>query len=295
MMLYPSKTLAKEGHPDPEFSGEGSCTIIIMTILALGLVIIPLILWIIGFIYANDFSVSLQNLQKISSQFINILIVFPHADDEALSTGGLIYQISRKNVTTTWLILTKGEKGNENATFDEQLKHVRVAESKKVASIYGIKNIIQKDYPDNGITEYKKKLKEDLKQTIGDLQPDLIITYDLAGLYGHPDHITTSELVTYLVRNEFKNTQLWYVSSPKKIIDATSLPEHMAKDSEYRNKRAYPNGKVWIGFQGIINKIRAVYAYKSQQESYTSALPIKAIPLWFYISLQPYEYFHIVT
>lgn len=253
---------------------------------------IVLTLWVFGFVYANDFSVHTQNLSDIASKTKKVLIVFPHADDEALSSGGLISQLSRSGTELNWLILTKGEKGNETATLDEQLKAVRINEAEQTAQIYGIKNLIQKDYPDNGVDAYKDKLTDDLKKTISEIKPDLIITYDLAGLYGHPDHMVVSEVVTGLVKQEFPKTKLWYVSYPKKILNSIPLPEHMAKDKEFKNKRSFPSFKIWVGLSGVLNKIKAVYAYKSQRQSYMSSFPIKAIPLWFYVSLTPYEYFN---
>lgn len=263
-------------------------TMIVLFILSFAVVV----LWIFGFIYANDFSVSTQDTNDFSLKYKKVLVIFPHADDEALSSGGLISQLSRSGSELNWLILTEGEKGNETATVDEQLKTIRVNEAKQAAHIYGIKNLIQRDYPDNGVDEYKDKLTDDLKKTIGEIKPDLIITYDLTGLYGHPDHIIVSEVVTELVKQEHPETKLWYVSYPKKILDSIPLPEHMAKDKGFKNKRSYPSFKIWVGVPGVLNKIKAVYAYKSQRQSYMSSFPIKAIPFWFYVSLTPYEYFN---
>src|SRR3989344_3987190 len=102
-------------------------------------------------------------------------------------------------------------------------------------------------------------------------------------MYPNDASVEELDLKRKLIASNFKNTKLWYVSYPKKLLNTVSLPEHMARDSEYKNKRAYPNSKVWVGFQGIINKTKAVYAYNSQRQSYINVLPIRALPLWFYI------------
>lgn len=265
-----------------------------MIVLIFLLLILTIIigLWIFGFVYANDFSIRSRSLKQISSGSKKVLIVFPHADDEVLSTGGLISALSHNGVEVYWYILTKGEKGNETATIDENLKNIRINESKKAAQIYGINNLVQSDYPDNGVDEYKDKLSSELRETITNINPDLIITYDLAGLYGHPDHIVVSEMVTELVKKDFSNIRLWYVSFPKKILDTVLLPEQMAKDEAFKEKRSYPDFKVWVGFDGVLPKIQAVYTYKSQRQSYANGFPIKFIPLWFYVSLTPYEYYY---
>src|SRR5258708_6270529 len=90
-----------------------------------------LLLWLLGFFYANDFSVptrSLTELAKPPKKFNKILVIFPHADDEALTAGGTLSQLSRQGKKVTWIVLTQGEKGNEGAHYDEKLKSIRTKE-----------------------------------------------------------------------------------------------------------------------------------------------------------------------
>lgn len=263
-----------------------------MITFTLAILLFFIILWLCGFFYANDFSLPTRNINKISSRFKTVFIVFPHADDEAISCGGLISALCKKGIQVHWIILTKGEKGNDRALYEEKLKDIRVNESKHAAQVYGIRHLIQKDYPDSNVAEHKETLKEDLKQEIAHLKPDLILTFDLAGLYGHPDHIVTSEVVTELVQKDFSNTKLWYVSFPKKILATMHLPEHMASNPEYKKRGVYPTHRIWVGFAGIVKRVRAMYGYESQKNSIARSFPIPVIPLWFYLSLTPFEYFH---
>jgi len=154
--------------------------------------------------------------------------------------------------------------------------------SKPIAPVIGVSQVVQ----------LVKELTEEVQKDIQSINPDLVITFDLAGLYGHPDHIATSEVVTEVMKENFPTKKLWYVSYPKKILDMTSLPEWMAKDPNFKDKRVYPTMKVWTGLEGVVRKIKAVYAYNSQRQSYLDSFPIKIIPLWFYVSLTPYEYFY---
>ncbi len=258
------------------------------------LLLLILSLWVFGFIFANDFKIPSKNIKKHFIDSKRVLVVFPHADDEVLSMGGLLSQLSAKGVEIYWVVLTKGEKGNENAIYDEGLKEIRVKEAKNASEIYGVKKLIQLDFPDNAVDEHKVELTNEVKQVMQDINPDVVLTYDLAGLYGHPDHIVVSEVVTKLVKEDFKETKLWYVSFPEKILNMTPLPEHMAKDPNYKSSRMYPTHRIWVGFSGVINKIKAVYTYNSQRQSYVGSFPVKFIPLWFYVSLTPYEYIHEV-
>lgn len=260
-----------------------------MTIVLFLFILLVVVIWLGVFAYTNDFSVKTE--RKVLTKISNVLVVFPHADDEALNLGGFISRLSKDKKRITWILLTKGGKGNIEGTFDENLKNIRASEAKKASKIYQIEDIIQKDYPDGGVEEHRGELIRDLNKAIDEIKPDLVVTYDLAGYYGHPDHIVTSEVITAIVKGR-NNIRLWYVSHPQRILDRLTLPEHMAKDESFKQSRVYPTHKVWVGVRGVIKKVRAVYSYKSQRNSYTGSFPIKFVPLWFYVSLTLFEYYH---
>lgn len=262
----------------------------VITVFLLVIVIVILV-WACGFIYANDFSV--KTITGISQEIKKAAVIFPHADDEAFSSSGLMSVLTHHGIEVQWIILTKGERGTADGSMNEPLKSIRVQEARKAAEIYGVKKLIQKEYPDGGLAQIKDRLKSDLKETIDKFDPDLVITYDLSGLYGHPDHITASEVVTWIVKSD-PNIQLWYISMPKRMLDSISLPEHMANDRDFKAKRTYPSHKIRIGVSGVINKIKVATVYKSQGGSSSQNMPVKFIPFWVYLTLAPFEYFHEV-
>lgn len=262
-----------------------------MIIVLLILILLILLVWIGGFIYANDFKVVSKKIPDIKKA----LIIFPHADDEAQSVGGLMSRLISSGIDVYWVILTRGEKGTPNGELDEKLKDVRVLEAKRAADIYHITHLTIEDYPDGGIDQFKEKLEKNVTSMIGEINPDLVITYDLSGLYGHPDHMVTSEVVTEIMKHKFQKKKLWYVSLPKQIYDSISLPEHMARTKDYRKNRLYPTHKIFVGIGGVIQKIKVSYVYESQGGSSSRNMPFPFIPFWFYISLTPYEYYHEVN
>lgn len=252
------------------------------------------IVWIYGFTKANDLSVETKDLTKLDS-IKKVLVIFPHPDDEAQTTTGSLSQLVKQGIEVDWIILTKGERGTDDAHIDDKLKAIRVKEAQKVAKLIGVHSLSFYDYPDNDVTRFRSNLVEDIRKAIAASQPDLVITYDESGGYGHPDHIVVSSVITKLLQNDFPKVHLWYTSTPQKLFSQLTLPEQMAKSSTFKSDRLNPNFKVWIGFTGMIKKIRAVYAYQSQLMSFIKSVPIKQIPLWFYISLTPNEYFHEVN
>lgn len=263
---------------------------ILLTIF-LALLFLILLLWLTGFLLATDFSIPLRDTR----QFHRILVIFPHADDEAISCGGFIHHVTRSGSTVTLTLLTKGEKG-PNATHASSLKDIRTKEARAVATILGISRLIQQDFGDGELQQKKQELRVFIASLIEQEKPDLLITYDLAGFYGHADHIACSEIITELKKTSFPEIALWYVTFPRRILARIKLPEDMAVDPHMQEKRAYPTHKFFIG-ASVLPKIRAWYTYKSQLASLTKGMGIFAPIwfLWFFLSMMLFEYFAEVS
>jgi LmbE family N-acetylglucosaminyl deacetylase len=245
--------------------------------------IVVLALWIVGFLFQNDFSIHKQDIKKIK----RVLIMFPHADDE-VSSGGLIRRLAKQSSHVTLAILTKGEKGNPDAHFDQNLKEIRTKEASEVSKLFKANELVQEDFGDGELANKRVMIEDYISDLLKKTNPDLVITYDLAGMYGHEDHIVCSEITTGLVQ-KMAGTSLWYISLPKRVLAMASLPEHMAKDPNFRDRRAFPDIKVFVGLD-VLSKIQAVYIYKSQGQSFRSAVPFN-LPFWFIYSMQVFEYF----
>jgi len=255
-----------------------------MVILLIILLIIPL-LWMTGFLVVTDFSVPLRDVR----QFHHVLAIFPHADDEAITCGGFLHHVSRGGDAVTLVILTKGERGTPNATLDVSLKDIRTREAQAVAAILGISRFIQEDFGDGDLHDKKQELTTFIDMTIEQEKPDLLITYDLAGFYGHADHITCSEIITELKKTRFQEIPLWYVTLPKRMLARVEQPEDMATDPQFQEKRALPTHKIFIGVS-VFPKIKSWYTYKSQRASFTKGI-MKFLPIWFFLSTVLFEYF----
>ncbi len=220
-----------------------------MVMLLIIALIIPL-LWMTGFLVVTDFSVPLRDAR----QFHRVLVIFPHADDEAITCAGTLHHFSSGGSAVTLVLLTKGERGTPNAAPNVGLQDIRT-----------IATLIEQE------------------------KPDLLITYDLAGLYGHADHIACSEIITELKKTRFQEVPLWYVTLSKRMLARIKLPEHMAIDPHFQEKQVSPTHKLFIGVS-VFPKIKAWYTYKSQRASLTKGI-LKFLPIWFFLSMVLFEYF----
>ena len=266
----------------------GSSTIMAMMFVLI-IIAVPLIaVWMISFLVANDLSIPTCKIKAKQK----VLVIFPHADDET-NVAGILRRLVKQQNECTLLLLTKGERGTTDARLNSSLKTIRVKEAQSVSQILGIHKLMQEDLGDGTLSDQPKKVKACIDKTLHTLQPDIVISYDRAGMYGHADHILCSEAVGDLIRLKYPKTALWYVSFPKRLLALMDLPEHMAKDPAFKQKQSTPNARVFIGWE-IPTKLHAIYAYKSQLASFKKSMPWN-LPIWVIYSVQLFEYIEKVN
>jgi LmbE family N-acetylglucosaminyl deacetylase len=246
------------------------------------------LLWLFGVLLLLDISVPTQSVDK----YKRILVIFPHADDEVFHAGGLIGEAHDRGSKVVYAILTKGERGTPDAHRDDTLKPIRTAEAECAAKALHVTTLLQEDFGDLMLASKKKAIRQYLHKLITAHQPSLIVTYDRAGLYGHPDHIICSELISVLVHDEFPDIRLWYPCFPKRLYRFINLPEHMAEDPSFKGRRAVPSLKIFV-WPRMIAKNHAAKCYKSQSSS--RIIPVPLLPMSFFYSMITHEYFEEVN
>ena len=110
--------------------------------------------WMAGFLLANDFSVPLRD----AGVFRHVLVIFPHADDEAVTCAGFLHRLSARGCAVTLVILTQGERGTPDATVSLSLKEIRTQEAQRVARILKISRCIQQDFGDGELHTRKPEM-----------------------------------------------------------------------------------------------------------------------------------------
>jgi LmbE family N-acetylglucosaminyl deacetylase len=255
-----------------------------MMLFVMVLIVVISLLWLIGFLWVNDFAVPLRD----APTFHRVLAIFPHGDDEVMTCGGLLHHLARKGCSVTLVLLTKGERGTPDASLDVKLKDIRTQEAIAAARILHISTLIQEDIGDGTLAAKKQELADTIETIIKRESPDLLITYDRAGFYGHADHIACSEVVTQLKMQHFPLITLWYATFPKTILKRVKLPEHMAATPSAQERQAFPTQRIFIG-ASVFPKIKAWYVYKSQRSSLTNGLR-RPLPFWFFLSMLLFEY-----
>ncbi len=160
-----------------------------------------LMLWLIGFLSVTDVFVSTKS-PKDTRAFRRVLAIFPHPDDEAVSCGGTLHRFAAEGRQVALALLTRGERGTPDAHVSERLGAIRACEAQAVAKKLCVR-LIQADFGDGELCQSKQLLAAYITALIEREAPDLLITYDLAGFYGHPDHIACAEVVTKVRARSF--------------------------------------------------------------------------------------------
>lgn len=133
-----------------------------------------------------------------------VLVVFPHPDDEAFGVSGTIATHVENGTPVTYACLTLGEMGrnmgNPLFTNREDLPKIRKRELKLAASSLGIQDLRMMGFRDKTIEfEDEEQLIQLILSLIEELHPSLIITF-YPGYSVHPDHDATGAAVVEAVK-----------------------------------------------------------------------------------------------
>lgn len=133
-----------------------------------------------------------------------LLGIFAHPDDEGLMSGTLL-KYSTSGVETGLVCATRGEVGEISdpaLATPENLGQVREGEMRAAAEALAVHNLWFLDYPDSGMAgtpeneDPRAFAQARAAEVVGKLvaiirqfRPQVIVTFDETGGYGHPDHI----------------------------------------------------------------------------------------------------------
>ncbi|MBR23843.1 MAG: N-acetyl-1-D-myo-inositol-2-amino-2-deoxy-alpha-D-glucopyranoside deacetylase [Rubrivirga sp.] len=153
-----------------------------------------------------------------------LLLVHAHPDDETIGTGAVMAKYVTEGVQVTLVTCTLGEEGEVlvpelqhlAADQDDALGEHRIGELADATAILGVSDHRflggAGKYRDSGMMGVPSNDRDDcfwradllaaacdLVQVIRDVRPQVVVTYDDFGGYGHPDHIQAHRVTHYAV------------------------------------------------------------------------------------------------
>jgi N-acetyl-1-D-myo-inositol-2-amino-2-deoxy-alpha-D-glucopyranoside deacetylase len=134
-----------------------------------------------------------------------------HPDDESFAVGATLGLYAAAGVKTYYVCSTGGEAGTVAPGYLEghkSVEEVRMEEMKCAAEILGLAGVLYLGFRDSGmpgspdnqhpnalITAPVEAAAERVVRIIREIKPDVVVTHDAGGGYGHPDHIATHHAV----------------------------------------------------------------------------------------------------
>jgi LmbE family N-acetylglucosaminyl deacetylase len=231
----------------------------------------------------------------------SLLALFAHPDDEAFGCGGTLAHYAAQGVQTALVCATRGEVGEISdpalATRDT-LGMVREQELRAAGREMGLQEVIFLDYHDSGMAGTAENhdprafinipAEEVVPRLVGiirRLRPQVLLTFDPHGGYGHPDHIAIHHHTiaafhaaadpTYALEQgaAWQPTRLYYVTLPRgffeefrqQLVEAgvdTSQFDQMREGSE-----SWPDLEVTVTMDVshmIEAKWRALHCHRTQ-------------------------------
>jgi N-acetyl-1-D-myo-inositol-2-amino-2-deoxy-alpha-D-glucopyranoside deacetylase/mycothiol S-conjugate amidase len=151
----------------------------------------------------------------MTRQTYTLMAVHAHPDDESSSTGGLLRLAAEQGHTTILVTCTNGALGEvhipdlrlnprQDSADRQRLARIRQAELAKATAILGVTKVYLLGYHDSGmagwdsnqerqafVQAHQEAVTGQLVHIIRRHRPEVVVTYDANGGYGHPDHIMT--------------------------------------------------------------------------------------------------------
>jgi LmbE family N-acetylglucosaminyl deacetylase len=238
---------------------------------------------------------------------LTLMAVHAHPDDEASSTGGVLATYGEQGIRTVVVTCTNGEFGDapggvkpgQDGHDEQAVAQLRLAELREACKILGVDDLEPLGYHDSGMPDWDYKDQPgafcnipvaQVAARIGALmeryRPQVVITYDAAGPYQHPDHVHAAQAAVAAAASTGIPAKVYLTamrgSDWQKVWQALreaglDVPDRRPADPEIRRQMAETEQRITttIDIRPVLARKRdALLAHTSQiQDSWFSKIP----------------------
>jgi len=133
----------------------------------------------------------------------SLLYIFPHPDDESFGPAPALAQQRRAGHDVHLLTLTRGEATSQRERLGyskAEMADARYQEMQDVARALDLTSLTVREYPDGELAELDPLvLEEEVAAHLHEHAPDVVVTYPVHGISGHPDHLVSHAVVKRVV------------------------------------------------------------------------------------------------
>jgi len=125
---------------------------------------------------------------------LKLMCILAHPDDESLGVGGILAKYSAEGVVTSLVCATRGERGwpgpAETNPGMKALGQMREREYIQAVQTLGVHQAFVLDYVDGDLDQADPGVAApQLAGILRKVRPQVVVTFDPKGVYGHPDHM----------------------------------------------------------------------------------------------------------
>jgi len=167
---------------------------------------------------------------------LTLMAVHAHPDDEAIGTGGVLARYSAEGAQTVLVTCTNGEQGDafggvkpgQPGHHPEEVAAVRLAELRTSAAVLGVSHLELLGYRDSGMDGWssnqdpgvfcnvpRAEVSSRLAELMRYYRPQVVVTYDANGNYGHPDHIQAHRATVAAAESTGIPAKFYYSAVPR--------------------------------------------------------------------------------
>lgn len=133
----------------------------------------------------------------------SVLYVFPHPDDECFGPAPALARQRRHGHDVHLLTLTRGEATSQRDRLGyskTEMAEARYQEMQDVGDVLDLTSLTVLQYPDGQLPEHNPlALEEEVAAHTHKKEPDVVVTYPVHGISGHPDHLVSHAVVKRVV------------------------------------------------------------------------------------------------
>jgi LmbE family N-acetylglucosaminyl deacetylase len=233
---------------------------------------------------------------------LTLMAVHAHPDDEATGTGGILARYAAEGIHTVLVTCTDGGCGDgpggvkpgEPGHDPAAVAAARQAELEASCRVLGVGDLELLGYADSGMmgwpqndapgafwTTPVEQAAARLAELIRRHRPDVVVTYDENGFYGHPDHIQAHRITMAAVELTGIPAKVYWTTAPRsameefgRVMEEFGMSWDAPEDADGADPQVPPVGlpdeeiTTWVDVSAFgASKYEALAAHASQGEN----------------------------
>ena len=171
----------------------------------------------------------------MSNSPLTLMAVHAHPDDEATGTGGVLARYAAEGIRTVLVTCTDGRCGDgpggvkpgDPGTTRSRSRPPGRPSSRRAAPSSGSSDLEVLGYADSGMTGWStndapgsfwttpvEEAAARLAELMERYRPDVVVTYDPNGFYGHPDHVQAHRITMAALERTGVHAKVYWTTMP---------------------------------------------------------------------------------